>query len=538
MKKTSAYIYRSAEFDGKIYVKVTKLPPKHTAHIVIYKDGKKVKEDTGHITMLASGDKGDYWATVTVSAPDNTSVTLHTKKMHILTSVKSSYENITLSTIKAGPVHHRHAGVDEGDYFLKIRMAEGESIEKLKQLPSVHLPLFQQIKDTAVYKKEKINILLGDIIPDTYSITNTQRNFDELAHIANELEQLEGVVYCCVVPDPTKRMPPELPQQASILSAQEDAVQTDTVSERTPDFEPLEKHLDEASHDNKSMNIRAVWESGETGGAATVRHYDAGVYPDHEDLKENITIRGTNPVSADLNHGTAAAGCIAASKNGFGVTGVAYDCDLYTYYIPDDFIRDVIPGDILSLNQQDENDKQELVPLINSRFFWDMCHELTKKGIVTIAAAGNGGLNISKEKMHQYGDSGATLVGACGYLRGERLYFSNYDHPTLLLNSWGGWVYTTGYGDLQKKPGNNRNYTAKFSGTSSATPLCAGALALIQSYAIANYGIYFNSTEMRQLIKETGYTDGVEDKIGYRPNVHAAIKRLDAALKGRGWLTD
>jgi len=33
VKKTSAYIYRSSEFDGKIYVKVTKLPPKHTSHI-------------------------------------------------------------------------------------------------------------------------------------------------------------------------------------------------------------------------------------------------------------------------------------------------------------------------------------------------------------------------------------------------------------------------------------------------------------------------------------------------------------------------
>ncbi|WP_273802785.1 S8 family serine peptidase, partial [Proteus vulgaris] len=63
-------------------------------------------------------------------------------------------------------------------------------------------------------------------------------------------------------------------------------------------------------------------------------------------------------------------------------------------------------------------------------------------------------------------------------------YFSNYNREIAFINSWGDWsVTTTGYGSLQKLPGDNRNYSRDYSGTSSATPLCSGALALIQDHA-------------------------------------------------------
>jgi subtilisin family serine protease len=123
------------------------------------------------------------------------------------------------------------------------------------------------------------------------------------------------------------------------------------------------------------------------------------------------------------------------------------------------------------------------------------------------------------------------LVGACYHNNGHRAYFSNYNHTTSMINSWGDWqVVTTGYGTLQKLPGNDRNYTKDFSGTSSATPLCSGALALIQSYAKRHYGVFLNAFEMRELIAKTGYSDGKEEGIGYRPNVLAATEFLDGIM--------
>ncbi|WP_186338626.1 S8 family serine peptidase [Chromobacterium vaccinii] len=171
----------------------------------------------------------------------------------------------------------------------------------------------------------------------------------------------------------------------------------------------------------------------------------------------------------------------------------------------------------------------KLLPVIHSRGWWDLIMALTRKGVVVVLAAGNGGLDLSPAagNMDQFGDSGGTLVGACYHSSGERVYFSNYNHPTSRINSWGDWsVVTTGYGSLQRKPGNDRNYANDYAGTSSATPLSSGALALIQSYAIAKFGIYLNASGMRTIISDTGYSEGVGGKIGHRPNVDAAIAEL------------
>ena len=85
---------------------------------------------------------------------------------------------------------------------------------------------------------------------------------------------------------------------------------------------------------------------------------------------------------------------------------------------------------------------------------------------------------------------------------------------------------TTGYSSLQSLPENNSNYTKDYAGTSSATPLSSGALALIQSYAITHLGLYLNSLEMRDLILKTGYLKNAGNNIGCWPNVGAAIRYL------------
>ncbi len=91
--------------------------------------------------------------------------------------------------------------------------------------------------------------------------------------------------------------------------------------------------------------------------------------------------------------------------------------------------------------------------------------------------------------------------------------------------SWGCWdVVTTGYGDLTNK--HNARYTAKYSGTSAANPIVAGATASLSGIAKA-YGISLTPKALRSLLTETGTPIGSYDRyIGTQPNLRTAIDKL------------
>ena len=127
----------------------------------------------------------------------------------------------------------------------------------------------------------------------------------------------------------------------------------------------------------------------------------------------------------------------------------------------------------------------------------------TAKGITVVEAAGNGDENFNLPIFNNTGlqkDSGAIVVGAgippanffdfdggggfgaayqnIGVPR-SRIWFSNYG-KIVDAQGWGFHVTTLGYGDLQGDPSENRWYTLRFSGTSSASPIVTGAAACIQ----------------------------------------------------------
>jgi subtilisin family serine protease len=89
-------------------------------------------------------------------------------------------------------------------------------------------------------------------------------------------------------------------------------------------------------------------------------------------------------------------------------------------------------------------------------------------------------------------------------------------------------VATLDYGDLQECDGlTDRHYTGRFSGTSSASPIVAGAAVLIQSTAKAR-GFQLAPIEMRTLLNATGspQVDRNADNIGPRPNLARALRQL------------
>ena len=71
-------------------------------------------------------------------------------------------------------------------------------------------------------------------------------------------------------------------------------------------------------------------------------------------------------------------------------------------------------------------------------------------------------------------------------------------------------------------------YTEAFSGTSSATPVVAGAVAVISSIGKAR-GVTITPAEMRTILRRTGTPQGSQTKnerIGNLPNIAEALRFL------------
>ena len=142
-------------------------------------------------------------------------------------------------------------------------------------------------------------------------------------------------------------------------------------------------------------------------------------------------------------------------------------------------------GDVLLLEVQRAGLPTEVEPLDFHAIL-----EATKSGIIVIEAAGNGGLALDRlttpdgrslnRRSARFRDSGAIMVGASrAAVPHNRAWFSNYG-SRIDCFGWGEGVVAAGYGDYLGGK-DKRIYTDGFSGTSSASPMIAGAAVLVQS---------------------------------------------------------
>ena len=228
------------------------------------------------------------------------------------------------------------------------------------------------------------------------------------------------------------------------------------------------------------------------------------------------------------NRGAAVMGVLGADANEFGTTGICPDAIISAVSVfglrggAAEAVRiaaDALTrGDIILIELHQPgprhgfvmrgDDQDGYVPV---EFFPDTFAAIryaTARGVIVVEAAGNGGQQLDDSlydevpagfpptwtnpfnpKGSSYVDSGAVLVGAGappggGEPASSRMKFSNWGER-LDAHGWGDRVATTGGfftggGDLAGGPDETRWYTSKFSGTSSAAPMVAGALACVQ----------------------------------------------------------
>lgn len=316
----------------------------------------------------------------------------------------------------------------------------------------------------------------------------------------------------------------------------------------TPDFESRQTYLLDSPI---GVGAKTAWEiPGGTGRNVKVIDIETCFEDSHEDFQTPFWIGG-NPNCDSTNHGTAVWGEIAAKRDGKGVTGIAHDAEFGIYGFIEGNLADVNQayidninkgiqgataeldaGDVMVIEQQMVGPELEKYTAVE---YWphifDQLKAATAKGIICVEAAGNGNSNFDDASYEgafdlSVRDSGCIMVGAVDANSKERLSFSNYG-SRLDAAGFGRGVVTTGYGHLFNQ-GETRMYTDSFSGTSSATPIVAGAIAVVSSIA-KEKGRPVTPKRIRNSLRSTGVKqgkNGIDKRVGNFPDIKAMRRYL------------
>lgn len=327
-----------------------------------------------------------------------------------------------------------------------------------------------------------------------------------------------------------------------------ESVETDYVSD-TPDFESQQNYLQPSP---TGVGAIAAWEiPGGTGKNVKVIDIETCFEDHHEDFETPFYV-GANPRNCEsTDHGTAVWGEIAAKRDGKGVTGIAHEAQYGIYGFIEGDLADVDDQYIRSINQAIQGATEKLdagdVMVIEQQMvgpdlkkytaveYWphifDQLKAATKKGIHCVQAAGNGNSNFDETAYEgafdlKKKDSGCIMVGAVGPVDKERLSFSNYG-SRVDVSGYGRGVVTTGYGDLYNQAP-ERKYTARFSGTSSATPIVSGVVAVVSSIA-QEQRKNITPKNMRDLLRKTGVPQGpatLRQRVGNFPSIDQLLTKI------------
>ena len=335
---------------------------------------------------------------------------------------------------------------------------------------------------------------------------------------------------------------------------------TSTVSRN---FEPAQGYLHSPPNGIGAMEVWPL--AGGKGSGVRVCDIEGNWNYGHEDLPAGIPLLG-GTVIADLgwrNHGTAVLGEIVSKPGVSGTVGIAHQARAATHSAIVGGVFNTAAaimgataalsaGDVILIELQATGPNGKYVAMQYWNDIFSAIQAATAKGITVVEAAGNGDENFELPVFAGTGlqkDSGAIVVGAgipptnffdyhgfgagTGYTKigvpRSRIWFSNYGR-IVNVHGWGWHVTTCGYGDAQGGASENRWYTHRFSGTSSASPIVTGAVAVLQGIAKARNGAPLTPAKVRSILMTTGTPQAagpgvpLSQRIGPLPNLAKAEK--------------
>jgi hypothetical protein len=361
----------------------------------------------------------------------------------------------------------------------------------------------------------------------------------------------------------------------------------------TDNFTARQIYLEEASQGG--VDARFAWSlDGGEGSGVNIIDVEGAWRFSHEDLLEHQGgLIGGIPVTelGWRNHGTAVLGVISGDHNTFGITGICHKAEVRAASVFGNSNGDpapnwsaaaairlaadmLHPGDIIliehhlpgpALNFEVRDDQVGYIPVE-----WWPCNlaaiqYATGRGILVVEAGGNGQQNLDLAIYDQKPsapngpfpdwwrnpfrrnpiDTKAILVGAGAppesvHGTGQepdrsKLESSNFG-TSIDAQAWGDDVVTSGYGGLQPNdPDEDRWYTSRFNGTSSAAVMIAGVLGCLQGIQIARGG-RLEPERARELLRDSTLNSPqqagpfgapVSDfRIGPRPDLRQLINHL------------
>lgn len=336
-------------------------------------------------------------------------------------------------------------------------------------------------------------------------------------------------------------------------------------TQNPPDYVPDQGYLGPRTSNNNGIDAEYSWTvPGGSGEGITIYDIEYSWNVNHVDWTKEVKVimeEGNeiwDPWDDVGGHGTAVLGEMVSGDNDFGVKGISFDAnpavapEMTNWYGNHRSLAialaaaDAKPGDVILLEMQTGAcGDGEYGPAEHTDSVFEATQIAVANGITVVSAAGNGDVNLDHSSCRRkfdrsFRDSGAIIVGAGGAGEGagwcnthrEKMWYSSYG-SRVDVQGWGECVYSAGYGDLYSDPDdpNDKNnwYTDSFSGTSSASPIVAGAVANIQGIATKAFGAPLDPLEVRSLLTRTGTPQAGSEKnknIGPLVNLKKAIQEL------------
>ena len=287
-----------------------------------------------------------------------------------------------------------------------------------------------------------------------------------------------------------------------------------------------------------------------------VADVEYGFDPEHEAFNSLDVLELGYDAGLYQAHGNGVLGMLAPPDAGYGVVGmipgaafaISYPFsapDLYN--VPDAINRaaaEMLPGDVLLIEQQGWNGDTYTPVEIDPAVF-DAIATAVAQGIVVIEPAGNGACNLDDPIWEGWfdrsvRDSGAIMVGGgaspfSGLTARSWYPFGSCYGDRVDVQGWFDAIVTASaedgapqFVDLFYPEADTRQaYTARFGGTSGASPMVAATAAAFNGFWTQRSGAPLSPMDLRAAMVSTGHPqqeDGDTHPIGPQPDLRRLLR--------------